>query len=80
MIETEEEQRFMDAFCSFIAHGREDAGLTQADMAQRMGITQAYYSRIEKGNRNIDLIDAIRICKILRLDLSEFLADHLTEN
>ena len=35
----------------WLKNARESAGLTQAEMAENLGITESYYSFIEKGER-----------------------------
>ena len=64
------------AFGTVMAQARERRGLYQSDVASELGITQAYYSQIENGRRVIDLELAIRTCKILGIDLTEFIRSY----
>ena len=64
-------------FGKFIKEGRERQGLYQADVAEQLGISQPYYSTIENGARNVDLFLAIRICRELNLDLSDYINTYL---
>lgn len=43
------------AFGRRLREAREQAGLSQADVAARLGITQSYVSRVERGDQNITL-------------------------
>lgn len=46
---------------------REKAGLTQAELAERIGTDQASISRIERGERNITLETLAKLAKVLGL-------------
>lgn len=50
---------------------REDAGITQQEMADRLEITKRRYGNWERGDREINLIDAARVADILRCTLDE---------
>lgn len=57
----------------FIKKGRLARGMSQTDVAEKLNINQSYYSRIEAGDRNVDLSLAIGICSVLNLDMNTFL-------
>ncbi|MFL9922771.1 helix-turn-helix transcriptional regulator [Herbaspirillum lusitanum] len=42
---------------------RADAGLTQSQLAQLLDKTQSYVSKIESGERQIDIIEFMRWCE-----------------
>ena len=67
------------AFGQFIKDGRKMRDMSQTEVAQMVGITQAYYSIIEKGaiDRNIDLVLALKICQVLNLDMSNFIHNYM---
>jgi transcriptional regulator with XRE-family HTH domain len=50
---------------------REQLGLTQEDLAHRAGIHRTYLSDIERGSRNVSLINIERIAAALALAVSE---------
>ncbi len=50
---------------------REALGLTQEEFAERAGIHRTYLSDIERGTRNVSLINIERVAKALSLRLSE---------
>lgn len=64
-------------FGEFIKKGREKRDMLQVEVAELAGITQAYYSMIERGIREPDLTLSMRICQILRLDLSDFVSPYM---
>ncbi len=50
---------------------RESLGLTQEEFAERAGIHRTYLSDIERGTRNVSLINIERVAKGLSLKISE---------
>jgi transcriptional regulator with XRE-family HTH domain len=50
---------------------REELSLTQEDLADRAGIHRTYLSDIERGSRNVSLINIERLSGALSLALSE---------
>lgn len=54
---------------------REERGLTQDELADLVGITRAYTSFLERGERTASLEVLIRIAKILEVSLSEIFLD-----
>lgn len=57
----------------FVQQARKIKQLYQKDVADMAGITQAYYSRIESGDRQVTLPVALSICAALNLDFNDFL-------
>ena len=54
---------------------RKDAKLTQVQLAARLQRRQAYISRIERGERRIDVVEFIDLARAIGFDPSEFIAD-----
>lgn len=51
---------------------RSEAGLTQAEVADRLEMPQSFVSKYESGERRIDLVELRQICKVLGISLGEF--------
>jgi transcriptional regulator with XRE-family HTH domain len=51
---------------------REALGLTQEDFAEKVGIHRTYLSDVERGTRNISLLNIERVAAALDLSLSDF--------
>lgn len=51
-----------------LAHARRVAGLTQAEVADRLGHRQQYVSKYESGERRLDVIEFIDAAEALGLD------------
>lgn len=62
-------------FGEFIREARTNRSepLYQAELAERVGITQTYLSCIERGKRNIDLALALKLCDALDVDMQKFI-------
>jgi transcriptional regulator with XRE-family HTH domain len=52
---------------------REELGWTQAELARRCELHKAYIGFVERGERNVFLINLRRIVKVLRVRLSDLL-------
>ena len=74
-----ENSECLAGFGKFIKEGREKKDMFQSEVAALVGITQPYYSMIEQGNkdRNVDLVLALKICQVLRLDINEFIKQYM---
>jgi transcriptional regulator with XRE-family HTH domain len=51
---------------------RAEAGLTQAEVAERLDMPQSFVSKYESGERRLDLIELRQICKALGMTLADF--------
>jgi transcriptional regulator with XRE-family HTH domain len=47
---------------------REAAGMTQSDLAARLGKSQSFVARLESGQRRITVVEFMTLAKILRFD------------
>lgn len=64
-------------FGKYIKEARERKKLSQHEVAVRLGLSQSYVSRIEKGEREVDLAVAIKLCEVLGYDLRDFINKNL---
>jgi transcriptional regulator with XRE-family HTH domain len=51
-----------------LVEARRAAGLNQVELAEKLGRPQSFVSKIEKGDRRIDVLELIAICHHLRID------------
>lgn len=54
---------------------RKDAGLRQADLAERLGRPQSFVSKYESCERRLDFIELQAICSVLNVSLASFVRE-----
>jgi len=60
------------AFQHELEKARLEAGLSQEQLAKRVGWDQTYVSKIERGVRRVDVVELIAICEAIRINPAEF--------
>jgi transcriptional regulator with XRE-family HTH domain len=55
-----------------LKQARIDAGLSQQAVADKLGKPQSYVSKIESGERRLDIAETKRIAEIYKKDISYF--------
>jgi transcriptional regulator with XRE-family HTH domain len=63
------------AYHLFLRHlrdARKRAGLTQVELARRLGETQSFVSKVERGERRIDVVELRAFCKAIGVSFSGF--------
>lgn len=50
------------------------SGLRQADLAEKLGQPQSFVSKVESGERRLDILELRQVCKILGVSLEMFSA------
>lgn len=68
------EEALLEAFGKIVADRRRELGLSQEGLAERSGLHRTYVGSVERGERNISLLNLVRISRALHLPLSELLA------
>lgn len=67
------EEKFSVEFGAFLREARKKEGLHQEDIAEKLGVSRSYITHIENGKRNIYFPRAINICRVLDLDINDFI-------
>lgn len=52
---------------------RHEAGLRQVDLAQRLGKPQSFVSKMERGERRLDVVELILVARAIGVDEIRFL-------
>lgn len=63
-------------FLKLLRETRESAGITQVELARKLKVHQSFVSKIESGERRVDIVELEMICKALRTSLTEFVQNY----
>jgi len=55
-----------------LQQARVQAGLSQEDLAKKIGWDQTYVSKIERGVRRVDIVELVAICEVIGIDPGDF--------
>ena len=61
-----------DKLRTLLREVRAEAGLTQAELADKLGVPQSVVSKYESGERRLDILELREICRGLDLSLLDF--------
>ena len=61
-------------FLKVLREARERAGLTQEKLARKIGETQTFVSKCERGERRVDVVELRAFCHAFGLNLKQFVA------
>lgn len=60
---------------TLLREAREAAGLTQVQLAKRLKQSQGFVSKVEVGQRRLDVIQLRTICAVLKITLPDFISN-----
>lgn len=61
-----------------IREKRKEKEYTQKQMCEMIGLaSQGYYSEIENGQKDVDFVLVVKICRTLGVDLNEIIAPYV---
>jgi transcriptional regulator with XRE-family HTH domain len=66
---TADYKRLLDA----LRKAREDAGLTQGEVVQQLATYASFISKVESGERRVDVVELAALCKLYKISLIGFL-------
>jgi len=61
--------------CTLLAKERKDAGLTQKQVAKKLGTYPAYVSKYETGERRLDVIEFLAVAQVIGFDPKAIIAE-----
>ena len=56
-----------------LKEAREEAGLTQGDVAKKLKTYASFVSKVESGERRIDVVELAALCELYEADFVELL-------
>ena len=57
---------------------RQDKGIRQVELAEKLGVPQSFVSKYESGDRRLDVLELRQVCDAIGISLQEFI--HELEN
>ena len=63
-----------EAFLSLLKQARLDRGLSQVELAARLGINQSVVSKNERGERRMDVLELRQWCRAVEVPFVDFVA------
>jgi transcriptional regulator with XRE-family HTH domain len=60
-------------FCELMIKARKTANLTQHELAKRLRRPQSFVAKYEGGERRVDVVEFIEICKAIEADPNKLL-------
>jgi transcriptional regulator with XRE-family HTH domain len=61
-----------DEFRALLKELRMSKGLTQADVAETLGLPQSYVSKVETGERRMDFVETAAFCGAIGIEFTAF--------
>ena len=72
---TDQEAEFLRHVGSILREHRRACGLTQEKAAEMAGLTVTYLRDVERGKRNVGMLNLARLAKALGLELGDLLRE-----
>ena len=60
-----------------LTEARQVSGLTQAQLAEKVGKDQTFLSIIERGQRRVDVLEFVALARAMGVDPAELFGDYL---
>ncbi|MBA2733239.1 MAG: helix-turn-helix transcriptional regulator [Acidobacteria bacterium] len=57
-----------------LIEAREESGLTQVELGEKLGRPQSFISKIERGLRRVDLLEFLEMAKAIGFDPVDFIS------
>ncbi len=65
-----------EVFRRLLVKARQESGLTQVEVAERLGKPQSFVSKIERGERRLDFPEFLRLADALGIDTGMFIGSY----
>lgn len=56
------------ALLAVLVASRREAGLTQADLAKRLGLVPSWVAKVEIGERRLDLVEFVTVARAMKVE------------
>ncbi|MGI8404328.1 MAG: helix-turn-helix domain-containing protein [Thermomicrobiales bacterium] len=65
-------RREREVFLALVRQVRQEAGLRQEDLAARLDVPQSFVSKIESGERRLDVLELRQLCAAIEISPLDF--------
>lgn len=65
-------------FGAYMRSVRESVGVSQRELAKLLNLPQSYVSKIERGERQLQALELIEICRLLKVNPVDILKGYVT--
>jgi transcriptional regulator with XRE-family HTH domain len=62
-------------FLALLKKIRQEKGLRQVELAEKLGVPQSFVSKYEAGDRRLDLLELRQVCLILGISLANLVQE-----
>lgn len=66
------ENRQREKFLLLLKEIRQEKGIRQVELAEKLGMPQSFVSKYESGDRELNILELRRICELLEIPLDDF--------
>lgn len=54
---------------------RQDQGIRQVELAEKLGVPQSFVSKYESGDRRLDILELRQVCDAIGISLEKFIQE-----
>lgn len=66
------EKEILDSFGTRVRELRKENKLSQEELAEKAGLHRTYIGMIERGEKNLTLLNVIKLAKALNVEIKDF--------
>jgi len=66
------ENRQREKLLFFLKEIRQKRGITQVELAEKLGVPQSFVSKYETGERQLDILELRQICQLIGISFDNF--------
>ena len=67
------ENRQREKFLLLLKETRQKHGVTQVELAEKLGVPQSFVSKYESGERQLDILELRQICQFIGISFDNFI-------
>ena len=67
------ENRQREKLLLLLKETRQKHGVTQAELAEKLGVPQSFVSKYESGERQLDILELRQICQFIGISFDNFI-------